>query len=87
MFATGPDVGAHGPDPSYARWGADAWLTPNGLAATPPSDQKIRDLGGVVIPGLTFNDLLKNHQYRDYSAALAQVITDGVPADVHTSQG
>ena len=87
MFATGPDVGAHGPDPSYARWGADAWLTPNGLAATPPSDQKIRDLGGVVISEMDFSELMENHRYRDYSAALAQVITDGVPADAHTSQG
>ena len=40
MFATSPDVGAHGPDPSYAQWGADAWLTPNGLAATPPVTRK-----------------------------------------------
>lgn len=87
MFTTGPDDGAHGPDPSYAHWGADAWLTPNGLASTPPSDQKIRDLGGLIIPGLTFDELLKNHRYRDYSAALAQVITDGVPADTHTPQG
>ncbi|WP_205732416.1 hypothetical protein, partial [Klebsiella pneumoniae] len=87
MFTTGPDDGAHGPDPSYAHWGADAWLTPNGLAATPPNDQKIRDLGGLIIPGLTFDELLKNHRYRDYSAALAQVITDGVSADTHTPQG
>ena len=87
MFTTGPDDGAHGPDPSYAHWGADAWLTPNGLAATPPNDQKIRDLGGLIIPGLTFDKLLKNHRYRDYSAALAQVITDGVSADTHTPQG
>ena len=60
---------------------------PNGLAATPPSDQKIRDLGGVVISEMDFSELMENHRYRDYSAALAQVITDGVPADAHTSQG
>ncbi|MDO4914838.1 alpha/beta hydrolase [Corynebacterium sp.] len=87
MITTGPEDGAHGPDPSYAHWGADAWLTPNGLAATPPSDQKIRDLGGVYISKGNFSELMKNHRYRDYSAALAQVITDGVPADAHTSQG
>ena len=52
-----------------------------------PSDQKIRDLGGVVVDTLMFKDLMKNHRYRDYSAALAQVITDGVPADAHTPQG
>lgn len=36
---------------------------------------------------MDFSELMENHRYRDYSAALAQVITDGVPADAHTSQG
>lgn len=40
MFATGPDVGAHGPDPSYARWGADAWLTPTVWRLLPPVTRK-----------------------------------------------
>lgn len=60
---------------------------PTAWQLLPPSDQKIRDLGGLIIPGLTFDELLKNHRYRDYSSTLAQVITDGVPADTHTPQG
>ncbi|MEJ4113391.1 alpha/beta hydrolase [Corynebacterium kroppenstedtii] len=77
MLAVGPRGGAHGTDPSYPHWDADAWITRDGLAPAPPCDQKIRDLGALLASRVSGN-LLKNHDYKDYSDAIARVTTEGV---------